>query len=98
MSNVIDATGLFSLDYINDLPEKMQNDIKEKDKGRNGLWTEVYALFELMPELMTRQLVVGYYRKYKKDMSRQKMNSVLNYIRHQKKLITFENGAWKKVA
>jgi len=75
---------IFCLKKINDLPPSIQKSITKKERSPS-MYDNILSLFDKKKQLTVNEIIVAYYRLYKKHHPRSVSTSVY-YLKKTKKL------------
>ena len=84
---------IFDLENTDDLPAELI-----KDLTCNSKQSRVLSLFKMYSKpLKIDQVLVGYYRLYKEELTRQQVTCAIYQLTKKKQLKKLKDGKWKKV-
>lgn len=88
---------IFDLERISDLPDLIQGKIiaKKNKASISKLAEKILLLFEIKKELSLDEIMVGLYRKFKVEVTRQSIYGQMRHLKHKDFILKNEADNWE---
>lgn len=75
---------IFDLNKLDDLDDSIKSQLSHKE---SSICHDIQSLFDIKPELNINEIVVGLYRQYNRDISRDQVRYAIYHLCNRKHVI-----------